>query len=91
MTSLLREACRVFRREFIEIGNVDDFLVVITIASASNKVLRKPFLKPKIIGPIPTGGNSCNVNHNKKALMWLVHRERTDGCRNSHGRNGREF
>jgi len=23
--------------------------------------------------------------------MWLVHRERTDGCKILHGRNGREY
>ena len=54
-------------------------------------MLRKRFLKPNQIGLIPTGGYSCKVNQNKKALMWLVHRERTDGCRISPGHNGREF
>ena len=77
--TVLRQACRVFRREFIEIGNVDVFLEAITIVSAFNKVLRKRFLKPNTIGLIPTGWYSCNVNHSKKALMCLVHRiERTD-------------
>jgi hypothetical protein len=88
---VLRQVCIVFIREFIEIGNVDVFTESVTIASACNKVLRKRFLKPNRIGLIPTGGYSSNVNHSKKALMWLVHRERTDGCRISHGRNGREF
>ena len=77
--TVLRQACRVFRREFIEIGNVDVFLEAITIVSAFNKVLRKRFLKPNTIGLIPTGWYSCNVNHSKKALMWLVRKERTDG------------
>ena len=75
----------------MEIGNVDVFTESLTIASACNKVLRKRFLRPDTIGLIPTGGYSCNVNQSKKALMWLVHRERTDRCKTSHGRNGRDF
>ena len=37
----LRQACRVFRHEFLEIGNIEVFLEALTIASACNKVLRK--------------------------------------------------
>ena len=43
--TVLRKACRVFRREFLEIGNIEVFLEALTIASACNKVLRKKFLK----------------------------------------------
>ena len=89
--TVLRQACIFFRREFIEIGNVDVFTESVTIASDCNKVLRKRFLNPNTISLIPTGGYSGNVNESKKALMWLVHRERMDGYRISHGRNGREF
>jgi len=39
--TVLRQACRVFRREFLEIGNIEVFLEALTIASACNKVLRK--------------------------------------------------
>ena len=49
------------------------------------------FLKPDTIGLIPTGGYSGNVNYSKKALMWLVYREQTDGCRIIHGRNRCEY
>jgi len=41
--TVFRQACIVFRREFIEIGNVDVFTESVTIASACNKVLRKRF------------------------------------------------
>jgi hypothetical protein len=54
--TMLRQAYMVFRREFIEIGNVDVFTESVTIVSASNKLLRKRFLKPNTIGLIPTGG-----------------------------------
>ena len=89
--TVLRQACIVFRREFIEIGNVDVFTESVTIASACNKMLRKRFLKPNTIGLISTGGYSCNVNQSKKVLMWLVYMERTEGCRISHLHNGRDF
>jgi len=42
--TVLRQACRVFIREFIQIGKIEDFLDAITIISACNKVLRKQFL-----------------------------------------------
>jgi len=45
--TVLCQACRVFRREFLEIGNIEGFLEALTIASACNKVLRKKFLKPE--------------------------------------------
>ncbi len=77
---MLRQACQVFRREFLEVGNIDVFQEYVTIASACNKVLRRLFLKPDTIGLIPTGGYSGNVNYNKKTLMWLVYREQLDGC-----------
>jgi G:T-mismatch repair DNA endonuclease (very short patch repair protein) len=89
--TVLRQACQIFRREFIEIGNIEDFLEAITVPSACNKVLRKCFLKPETIGLIPTGGYICNRNYSKKALMWLLHMEQTDGCRIIHARNGREY
>jgi len=52
--TVLRQACEIFRRDFIQIGNVDIFLESCTIASACNKVLRKRFLKLKTIGLNPT-------------------------------------
>ena len=89
--TVLRQACRVFRREFMQIGNLDVFLESITIASACNKVLRRRFLQPNTIGLIPTGGYTCNKSYSKKAMMWLLHMEETDGVKIMHGRNGREY
>jgi G:T-mismatch repair DNA endonuclease (very short patch repair protein) len=90
-TYFFRQACQIFRRDFIEIGNIEVFLEAYTIASACNKVLRKNFLKPATIGLIPAGGYSGNQNYSKKALMWLLHMGKTDGCRILHARNGREY
>jgi hypothetical protein len=56
--TVLRESCQIFRRDFMEIGNIDVFLEAVTIDSAYNKVLRKRFLKPETIGLIHAGGYS---------------------------------
>ena len=54
--TVLRQACRVFRDEFMQIRNLEVFLESITIASACNKFLRNRFLQPDTMGLIPTGG-----------------------------------
>ena len=87
----VKMTCRVFRREFMQIGHIEVFVESITIASACKKVLRKRFLKPDTIGLIPTGGYTCNNRYSKKALMWLLHMEETDGVQIMHCRNGREY
>jgi G:T-mismatch repair DNA endonuclease (very short patch repair protein) len=91
MTSPFYEKRVIFRRDFIEIGNIDVFLEAVTIASACNKVLRKQFLKSETIGLIPAGGYSSNNKYSKKALMWLLHMEQVDDCQIMHARNGREY
>jgi hypothetical protein len=89
--TVFRQACQVFRREFIQIGQVEVFLEPMTIASACNKFLRRLFLKPNAIGLIPKGGYSGNVNNSKKAIMWLMYKKQTDSCNIFHGRNGGEY
>jgi hypothetical protein len=88
--TVLRQACQVFRLEFIQIGQVEVFLETMTIASECNKVLRRLFLKPDTIGLIPKGGYSGNINYSKNAIMWLIYKEQADNCKIMHGRNGRE-
>jgi len=73
--TVLQQACRVFRREFLAIGNIEVFLEALTIASACDKVLRKKILKPQTIGLIPPGGYNANRRCSKKALMCLLHME----------------
>jgi hypothetical protein len=41
--TVLRQAYRIFRREFMEIGNIEVFLESFTIAIACNKILRENF------------------------------------------------
>jgi hypothetical protein len=88
--TVLRQDCQIFRREFIEIGNIEVFLESFTIASACNKKKKKKILKPDTIGLIADGEYSCNNKYSKKAFMWLLHMEQTDGCGMMHARNGRE-
>ena len=89
--TVLRQACREFRRELMHVGNIEVFLESVTIASACNKVMRKRFLQPDTIDLIPTGGYTCNNRYSKKAMMWLLHMEQEDGVIIMHGRNGREY
>jgi len=44
--TVLRQTCQIFRRDFMDVRNVDIFLESSSIASACNRVLRKRFLKP---------------------------------------------
>ena len=59
----LKNMCRVFRREFMQIGNCEFFLEAIIIASACNNNLRIRFLEPDTTGLIPNGGYKGNVKH----------------------------
>ena len=64
--TVLRQACQIFRREFIEIGNIEVFLESFTIASACNKVLRKRFLKPDTIGLLLAGVTAATITTARK-------------------------
>jgi len=77
---VLRQAFRLFRRDFLHIGNIEVFLESLTIASACNNLLRRKFLKRDTIGLIRTGGKTCN-NKYCKVIMWLFHMEQSDGWR----------
>jgi len=88
--TVLRQACQMFRRDFIDVGKVNVFLESCTIASACNKVFRKRFLKPETISLIPSGGYSCNRNYSRKALLWILHMEEEENCKILHARKGRE-
>jgi uncharacterized protein (DUF3084 family) len=54
--TVLRQACQVYRNEFMGIANIDVFQESVTIATACNKELRKLFLKTENIGLNPRAG-----------------------------------
>jgi G:T-mismatch repair DNA endonuclease (very short patch repair protein) len=88
--TVLREACRTFRKHYLQIGNVEVFLESITIASACNKLFRKKFLLPVRIGIIPVGGYTDKRKQSRKPIAWLLLEERRTGKKILHGRNGKE-
>jgi len=83
--AVFRQACRVYPREFMQVGNLDAYLKSISVASACKK-----FLQPDTIGHIPAGVYTCKKNYSKKLMMWLLHMEQGEGVKILHGRNGRE-
>ena len=74
--TVLREACRTFRKHFLQLGNVEVFLESMTIALACNKVFRQKFIQPDRVGLIPVGGYTDNRTQSKKAISWLLNEER---------------
>jgi len=74
--SVSREACRVLRREFIQIGNIEEFLESVIIVSACNKVTRKRFLKPNTIGLIPSAGTLATSISVHRTGQWLYNTKR---------------
>ena len=57
--TVLRQARQLFRRDFMDVGNVDIFLESCTIVSTCNKVLRKRFLRPETIGFFPLAAGTA--------------------------------
>ncbi|XP_046749824.1 uncharacterized protein LOC124413342 [Diprion similis] len=88
---ILRRACVAFRDVFLECGRVCPFTESMTIASACSAVFRKNFLKPERIGILPPGGYRLADAQSRKALEWLVLKERQLGIYIRHAGNGREF
>lgn len=87
---ILRRACMAFRKIFLERGNVCPFVECTTIASTCMRVFRKNFLRKEVIGIIPTGGYRYKDKQSRKAIQWLVLKERELGRRIIHAGHGRE-
>ncbi|XP_046434414.1 uncharacterized protein LOC124186619 [Neodiprion fabricii] len=87
----LRRACVAFRDIFLECGRVCPFTESTTIASACLALFRKNFLQLERIGILPPGGYCLADAQYRKALEWLVVKERELGIDISHAGNGREF
>jgi hypothetical protein len=64
--TVLRQACRIFRWDLMEIGNIDVFLEAVTIASACKKMLRKKFHESETIGLIPMRGYIAKKKKKKR-------------------------
>ena len=88
---ILRRACMAFRNIFIVRGNVCPFEECTTIASTCMTVFRKNFLHANTIGVIPAGGYRKANIHSRKALQWLVWKERELGHSINHAGRAREY
>jgi len=78
--TVVRQACRVFRRELMHIGNIDVFDEAIPIASACNNILRKRFLKSEAIGLIPAGGYMVITSTGRRQCSGCCIWNRRTGC-----------
>ncbi|XP_020296498.1 uncharacterized protein LOC109861322, partial [Pseudomyrmex gracilis] len=87
---ILRRACMAFRKIFLERENVCPFEECTTIASTCMRVSRKNFLREEEIGVIPCGGYCLADTQSRKALQWLVWKERELGRIIVHAGHGRE-
>ncbi|XP_039311141.1 uncharacterized protein LOC120359012 [Solenopsis invicta] len=87
---ILRRACVAFQKIFLERGGVCPFEECTTIASTCMKVFRKNFLREGEIGIIPPGGYRNADRQSRKALQWLVWKERELGHPINHAGRGRE-
>ena len=83
--TVLREACLRFRKNFLQIGNLDFFLKRMNIASACKKVFRKNFLQLDRIRIIPVGGCIDNRKQTRKSIIWLKLEEKKEVKRILHG------
>ena len=88
---ILRRACMAFRKIFINRGNVCPFEECTTIASTCMTVFRKNFLHANTIGIIPAGGYRKANTHSRKALQWLIWKERELGHSINHAGRAREY
>jgi hypothetical protein len=71
--TVVRQSCHLFRREFLNIANIDVFQESLTIASAFNNVFRKLFLHPDRIGLIPPGGSIGGGLYSKKSITRMLY------------------
>ncbi|XP_072763722.1 uncharacterized protein [Anoplolepis gracilipes] len=88
---ILRQACMAFRKIFLQRGDVCPFEEYTTIASTYMRVFRKNFLREREIGVIPAGGYRRVNIQSRKALQWLVWKERELGHRIIHAGRSREY
>ncbi|GBN74706.1 hypothetical protein AVEN_224457-1 [Araneus ventricosus] len=83
---ILRRCCLEFRRQFIDVANVDPFCYV-TIASACMAVFRSNHIKPYSIAMVPVNGYTSG-NFNMNCIRWLDFLSWKDGIEIKYALNG---
>ena len=79
-----------FRELVFKHTDVDPLLEACTIASSTNIVYRKNFLKPKTIALIPNGGYRKQEHQSQIAMKWLKWISHKKQIRIQHAKNGGE-
>ncbi|KAJ8680263.1 hypothetical protein QAD02_016050 [Eretmocerus hayati] len=90
--TVLRQACIKFREIFMDATGVCPFSKPITIAGACFDAYRTSFMSDQVIGVLPRRGYVHADEQSKKALQWLLWREKEDGLQRPmlHAGRGRE-
>lgn len=88
---ILRRACLVFRKIFVQIAEMCPFFEASTIAAACMHVFRSKFLKKDMIGIIPPGGYRHMAKQSLQALKWLLLEERNRNIVIQHSARFSEF
>ncbi|GBM04002.1 hypothetical protein AVEN_156168-1, partial [Araneus ventricosus] len=83
---ILRRCCLEFRRQFIDVANVDPFCYV-TIASACMAVFRSNHIKPYSIAMVPVNGYTSG-NFSMNCIRWLDFLSWKDGIEIKYALNG---
>ncbi|CAH1115486.1 unnamed protein product [Psylliodes chrysocephalus] len=87
---ILSRACLKFREMIIKEGRVDPFTEAITLPGACNKIFRRNFLKPNMIGLVPKNGYRYRDKQSKIAVQWLIWEGHQRGINIIHAANGTE-
>nr|XP_042913168.1 probable DNA polymerase [Parasteatoda tepidariorum] len=67
---ILRRCCLEYRKELLNIANVDPFRYI-TIASSCMAIYRNSHLQPNTIAMVPVNGYSTNVKYSPDSIRWL--------------------
>jgi hypothetical protein len=69
---ILRQACCIFRKLFLDLVKMDPFRDAITISSICSRVFKTKFMKPETVGLIPRTGYRMGDRQSTNALKWLA-------------------
>jgi hypothetical protein len=85
---ILRQACCIFRKVFLDLVKMDLFRDAITISAIYRMVFKTKFLKPETVGLIARAGYRMGDRQSTEALKWLASIEGNKKI--NHAGNGRE-
>ena len=87
---ILMQGAMKFRRQLLDLHELDPFVSASTIASTCMAVFRKCFLEEETIGIVPHGGYRKSDRHSVIAMKWLKWQSHISTEQIQHARNGGE-